>query len=192
MNGEEAIKKAYEAILKHDFEQAIAWFERAIELEPACAAYHYKLSITYSRSNKLVKAIEHAKRAVELDPEDEHYSFHYQHLQAKELTVQAERLFEESDDRFSRLWLAVALLKQAVDLDPLALEAFLLLGIAYARLEEYSSAIQAVKEMLKLDPNHAIGNRLLPEYEQKWKQYMQIDKGAPAGREGSSHESKDH
>ncbi|UUZ79422.1 tetratricopeptide repeat protein [Paenibacillus sp. P26] len=182
MNGEEAIKKAYEAILKHDFDQAIAWFERAIEADPGCAAYHYKLSITYSRSNKLAKAIEHAKQAVALDPGDEHYQFHYQHLQARELMHQAEKLFEESSD--GRLWLAVALLNQAIDLDPLAIEAFLLLSVAYARLTEYSSAIRAVKELLKLDPNHTIGRRLLPEYEHKWKQYMQMSIGTVAERDG--------
>lgn len=169
MDGEEAIRQAYQAILNHDFAQAIAWFEQAITLEPTCASYHYKLSITYARSNKLSKATEHARKAVELAPGDEHYTFHYQHLQAKELLLQAERLFGDSDER---LWLAVALLKQAVQLDPLALEGFLLLSVAYARLQEYSQAVVAVKELLKLDPNHSIGNRLLPEYEQKWKKYM--------------------
>ncbi len=83
--------------------------------------------------------------------------------------MHAERLFEEQDER---LWLAVALLQQAVELDPLAIEAFLLLGIAYYRLEEYSSAVKAVKELLKLDPQHAIGKRLLKDYDLKWKQYM--------------------
>ncbi|WP_372814454.1 tetratricopeptide repeat protein [Paenibacillus sp.] len=169
MDGELAIKKAYESILNHDFEQAIGWFERAIALNPNNASYHYKLSITYARSNKLSKAIRHAEQAVKLEPTDEHYTFHLQHLRAKALLVEAEKLFEESDER---LWLAVALVKQAVENDPLSLEAYLLLGIAYARLDEYSLAIGAVKELLKLDPGHSIGNRLLSEYEHKWKQYM--------------------
>lgn len=169
MDGETAIKKAYESILKHDFERAIAWFEEAIALDPECAAYHYKLSITFARSNKLDKAIDHAMQAVRLDPEDEHYSFHLQHLQAKQLIFQAEKLFEELDER---LWLAVALLQQAVELDPLSIEAFLLLGIAFYHLGEYSLAVKAMKELLKLDPQHAIGNRLLTDYELKWKQYM--------------------
>lgn len=169
MDGEAAIKKAYESILKHDFENAIAWFEQAIALNPQSAAYHYKLSITFARSNKLEKAIAHATQAVRLDPEDEHYSFHLQHLQAKQLIVQAEKLFNETDER---LRLAIVLLQQAVELDPLSIEGFLLLGIAYSRLEEYSLAVKAVKELLKLDPQHAIGNQLLTDYELRWKQYM--------------------
>ncbi|TVY11642.1 tetratricopeptide repeat protein [Paenibacillus cremeus] len=186
MDGEEAIRKAYESILKHDFEQAIAWFERAIALKPDRAEYHYKLSITYARSNKLEKAIVHAREAVKLDPRDEHYTFHYNHLQAKALLFQAEKLFEETDER---LWLAVAFLKQAVELDPLSLEAFLLLSIAYARLQEFSLAIQAVKELLKLDPQHAIGNRLIEEYQLKWRQYMQ--KAFPSGTLSERVEIKD-
>ncbi|CAG7611447.1 hypothetical protein PAESOLCIP111_01380 [Paenibacillus solanacearum] len=170
MNGEEAIKKAYESILKHDFASAVVWFERAIALDPNCAAYHYKLSITYARSNKLEKATLHAKEAVRLDPNDEHYAMHYRHLQAKELLFRAERLFDESDEQ---LWLAVELLKQAVELDPLSVEAYLLLSIAYSQLEDYSLAIRAVKELLKLNPDHPVASRLLEEYGRKWKQYMQ-------------------
>ncbi|WP_235941366.1 hypothetical protein [Paenibacillus puerhi] len=171
MDGEFAIKKAYESILQHDFEQAVRWFELAIAIKPDCASYHYKLSITYARSNKLQKAIRHAAQASALDPQDEHYSFHLQHLQAKALLVQAERLFEDEDSE--RLWLAVSLVKRAAEMDPLSLEAFLLMAIAYARLDEYHLAIRAVKELLKLDPAHSIGIRLLSEYELKWKNYMQ-------------------
>ncbi|SDC41566.1 TPR repeat-containing protein [Paenibacillus sp. UNCCL117] len=170
MDGEFAIKKAYESILQHDFEQAIRWFETAIALKPECASYHYKLSITYARSNKLQKAIHHAGQASALEPQDEHYFFHLQHLQAKALLVQAEKLFEESDER---LWLAVSLVQQAVEMDPLSQEAFLLLAVAYARLGEMHLAIRAVKDLLKLDPDHAIGSRLLSEYELKWKKDMQ-------------------
>ena len=191
MNGEEAIRRAYDAILKHDFEQAISWFERAIELEPACAAYHYKLSITYARSNKLAKAIHHAREAVRLDPHDEHYLFHSNHLQARELTMQAERIFEDSD---GKLWLAVALLKKATELDPLSLEALLLLGVAYSRLNEYHAAVQAVKELLRLDPQHSLGRRLLREYEWKWKQYLNAghrDSAEDTGKDRINDESTD-
>ncbi|WP_284640177.1 tetratricopeptide repeat protein [Paenibacillus silviterrae] len=170
MNGEEAIRKAYASILMHDFEQAIAWFEQAIQLDPSNAVYHYKLSITYARSNKLERAIHHAGRAMELEPRDEHYQFHYQQLQARERVRQAEKLLEESENGH---WMAVALLQEAIKLDPLALEAFLLLGIAKAQQQEFSDAIQAIKEVLKLDPQHSLGSRLLAEYQSKWKQYIE-------------------
>ncbi|MCZ8520507.1 MULTISPECIES: tetratricopeptide repeat protein [Paenibacillus] len=186
MDGETAIRKAYESILKHDFEQAVAWFEKAIALDPAHPAYHYKLSITYARSNKLEKAIEHAQQAVALDGHDEHYAFHLQHLQAKRLLFTAEKLFDEPEER---LWMAVELLKQAVELDPLSVEGFLLLGMAYHRLGEYAHSLRSLKELLKLDPQHAIGRRLYADYEQKWKQYMK--NASPRGMQPERNENSD-
>jgi tetratricopeptide (TPR) repeat protein len=169
MDGEKEIKKAYESILMNDFEQAVEWFEQAIAKDPDNAAYHYKLSITYARSNKLGKAVEHANLAVRLEPEEDPYKFHLQHLQAKELIHQAEKWFEEPEQQ---LWMAISLLKQAAALDSLSTEAYLLLGLAYERLMEYDQAIQAVRDLLKLDPQHEIGLELLAEYRQKLKSFM--------------------
>ncbi|OXM88042.1 tetratricopeptide repeat protein [Paenibacillus rigui] len=169
MDGEGLIKKAYEAILNNDFEQAIEWFERAIAMNPDNATFHYKLSITYSRSNKLHKAIHHATQAMKLDPEEDHYIFHLQHLQARQTIRQAEKYFNGSEEQ---LWMAVALLKQAIMLDSLSWEAYLMLGLAYSRLKEYSQAIQAIRELLKLDPEHEIGRQLLDEYQLKLKQLL--------------------
>jgi tetratricopeptide (TPR) repeat protein len=164
MNGEEKIKKAYESILGNDFEQAIEWFEQAIELEPNNAAYHYKLSITYARSNRLEEAIKHADTALQMDAKHKEYRFHLQHLQAKKLVYKAEKYFDDSEENLSR---AVSLLKQATRLDPLAAEAFLLMGLAYAELNEYNEAVRAMKEVLKLDPQHDTAARLQTEYQSK-------------------------
>jgi tetratricopeptide (TPR) repeat protein len=164
MNGEQLIKKAYESILGHDFEQAIEWFKQAIQLEPANAAYHYKLSITYARSNKLTYALKHAKMACHINSQDKEYRFHLQHLQAKELIYKAEKYFTPSEDD---LRMAVSLLKQAIILDPLATEAFLLKGLAYAELNEYVQAVLAIQEVLKLDPQHDNAEKLLVEYQKK-------------------------
>ncbi|MCS7462499.1 tetratricopeptide repeat protein [Paenibacillus doosanensis] len=170
MTGHELIQKAYDAILHNDFESAIEWFEQAIAMEPGNAAFHYRLSITYARSNKLVKALEHASQAIELDPDEEHYRYHLQHLKAKEIVRQAEAYLEKAGDQ---AWLAISLLKQAIALDSLSSEAFLLLGVAYAEVQEYSQAIAAIRELLKLDPQHEAGIRLLEECRAKWKEYMQ-------------------
>ncbi|WP_248925459.1 tetratricopeptide repeat protein [Paenibacillus hamazuiensis] len=169
MDGKRAIQKAYESILAGDFEKAIEWFERAIELEPGNANYHYKLSITCARSNKLAKALEHADMARRLEPEDEYYRSHFQNLQAKELLQKAEKYFSQPG---GQIYMAIAMLKQAVALDPLALEAFLLLALAYARTEDYGPAIQAVKEALKLDPQHQGAGQLLSEFESKFQLYI--------------------
>ena len=170
MNGERLIQKAYEAILHQDFEQAMEWFERAVEMEPHNASFHYKLSITYARSNKLAKAIYHARKAYELAGDQPQYQYHLQILQAKQLIQQAEKYIGDATEQ---LFMAVALLKHAVALDPLAKEGYLMLGIAYAKLNDFPSAIQVIRELLRLDPGHETGAQLLTEFEQKLKTYFQ-------------------
>lgn len=160
MDGEQQIKKAYESILDQNFEQAIDWFEQAIAIEPNNADYHYKLSITYARSNKLSKAIEHAQTAVQLEMHNEVYRFHVQNLRAKDRIQQAEKYFTADKNQ---LYMAIHLLKEAILLDSLAWEAYLMLGLAYVELEQYHDAIQAIREVLKLNPDHEIAQKVLVE-----------------------------
>jgi tetratricopeptide (TPR) repeat protein len=161
MFGEHEIQKAYESILGHDFEKAIEWFEKAAALEPDNAAYHHKLSITYARSNKLQKAIEHAKQAARLESDNESYRFHLQNLHARELVQWAEKYLDPQNERLN---VAIALLKQAIVLDPLAIEAYFILGTAFAAKQEYRSALHIVHEVMRLDPLHEMARQQLTEY----------------------------
>lgn len=161
MDGEQRIKRAYRSILDHDFEKAIEWFESAIRQEPENAEYHHKLSITYARSGKLEKALTHARMACELDPGSQTYTFHLQTLRSLQLVQTAERMLEHQVDPRK----AAACLYEAIALDPLCLEAHLLLGVAYAKQSAYSKAADAMREVLKLDPGHEAAQKLLIKYE---------------------------
>lgn len=169
MDGREEIKKAYDSILKGDFEKAIAWFELAVAIEPDNAAYYYRLSITCARSNRLTRAIEYAQTAVRLEPGNESYRYHLHHLQARELAAKAEKCLEQGNDQ---CYLAVAFLKEAVVLDPLNAEAFLLLSIAHAELKDYSDAVRSVKEVLRLNPQHETAHKLLQDYTNRLNQFL--------------------
>jgi cytochrome c-type biogenesis protein CcmH/NrfG len=68
--------------------------------------------------------------------------------------------------------MAVELLKSAVALDPLQVNGFLMLALAYAGLEEYSQAISAIRELLWLDPHHEIGQHLLKQYTEKLRETL--------------------
>lgn len=162
MVGHEHIQKAYEAILAHDFELALAHFSRAIELEPSNAAYHYKISITYARNNKLQQALHHAETACLLNEADKEYRQHLQYLRARKLIYKAEKFFAHSKDQLIE---AIALLDKAITLDSLAIEAYLLKGLAHAELKEYNKALTAMRDILKLDPQHDIAQKLEKQYE---------------------------
>lgn len=149
MDGDHKIKQAYKSILNHDFEQAIEWFQQAVSEEPNNAEYHYRLSITYARSNKLISAMEHARHAVRLQPDQFVFRYHYRNVRARELVTEAGRWMENEGGDLNR---AVTKLKQAIQLDVLCLEAYVLLAVAYMGLQRYSLAEAAIKEALKLDP----------------------------------------
>jgi len=171
VSGEMYIQEAYEAILVNDFERAIACFEQAIRHSPDNGGYHYKLSVTFARSNRLNKAVEHARRACELEPDNVTYGIHLRHIQSRLLIEQAEKYF---DGEAEQLFMAVTLLKEAVRLDPLSFNAYLLQGVAYGALGEYADAIQAIKEALSLEPDNASGLRLLAEYERLFISNMRL------------------
>ncbi|MDD9267670.1 tetratricopeptide repeat protein [Paenibacillus sp. GCM10023248] len=166
MNGEDQIQKAYESILVQDFDKAIEWFEKAIAAEPNNAAYHYKLSITFARSNKLMQAIEHATRAAQLEEDNEAYRYHVQVLHARELVEKAQKALTTETEHAER---AIFLLKEAIVLDPLAIEAYLILGEAFAFRQDYGRAYQTVLEALRLEPNHEQAKQQAARYQQKMK-----------------------
>ncbi len=146
------IKRAYEAILQHDFERAIDWFEKAIEEEPDNASYHYRLSISCARSNKLAKAAHHALRAYQLSPNTETYLLHLNTIIARELLGKAEELMRDAAP--SSLDEACFVLKRALQLNPLLIEAMVLLALVYERLGKYNHAWQVVQDARKLTPEH--------------------------------------
>ncbi|MBP1994759.1 tetratricopeptide repeat protein [Paenibacillus eucommiae] len=164
MDGEHEIQKAYQSILGHDFEKAIEWFEKAILLEPDNAAYHHKLSITYARSNKLQKAVQQALQAVRLDSNNELYLLHLHNLQAREKMQQAELQLDPTNLKADQ---AIESLKEAIALDPLSKEAYLILSAAYASKQNYRHALYAVQEALRLDPLDDIAKRQAAEYSLK-------------------------
>lgn len=166
MNGEDQIQKAYESILSQDFEKAIEWFEKAITAEPNNAAYHYKLSITYARSNKLSNAIEHASKSTQLEQDNQVYRYHLQVLHARELVDKARRQLSTQSEHAER---AIFLLKEAIVLDPLAIEAYLILGEAFAFRKDYGRAYQTVMEAVRLEPNHELAKQQAARYQQKMK-----------------------
>lgn len=168
MDSDRKIRKAYESILGNDFEQAIDWFEQAVEEQPDNADYHYKLSITYARSNKLDKALDHAEQACRLDGRNRKYFYHLQHLQCRACVREAEKCLEQS----GQIHLAVSLLQKATALDPLAVEAHLLLAAAYLELNECDKAVRAAREALKLDPQNRMAKKLHQDAKQRLKSFL--------------------
>ncbi|MFF2482191.1 tetratricopeptide repeat protein [Paenibacillus sp. NPDC058071] len=164
MDGESCVKKAYEFILHSDFEQAIEWFERAIEADPSNADYHYRCAVSCARSGKWSKAHYYAKLAFELDQSHSEYRFYLDTVEAKLLVASAEQLLTSEAPRHAD---ALAMLRQAAELDPLSFEAYFIMAMAYAETGDFEGAAASAKEAIRLDPGHSAARTLFADVSRK-------------------------
>jgi tetratricopeptide (TPR) repeat protein len=160
VDGETCLRQAYDAIYHGDFEAAVYWFGQAIVMEPDNATYYYKGSITCARSGKLALALTYAHRSMELNPHDLTYQLNLHTLIAKQKIVDARALLSRSAPELEN---SLPLLRDAAKLDPLSIEARLLLGTVYRIQQDYRSALEAFREALMLDPQNEDAKRLLHE-----------------------------
>ncbi|MFC4302864.1 tetratricopeptide repeat protein [Cohnella boryungensis] len=160
MNGDACLQQAYDAILQGDFEAAIRWFGQAISLEPDNADYYYRGSITCARSGKTSLAMSYARKAAELNPDEPSYRLHLCALLSRERIALAKQWLHLPEPDNGAV---VAILKEAIQLDPLAAEAKLLLGIAYRAERSYRQALEALRDALQLEPGWEEAKRLLSE-----------------------------
>jgi len=160
LTGEEEVRKAYESILGQDYEEAAAWFRKAIEQDPGNGEYHYKLSITCARSGKIDEALALARRAQDLDPGVEAYSIQVRTLEGKRLAAKAERMLAGGAQHVP---LAASYLRRAVRLDPLEEGPYVLLAAALARMKEYREAAAVLRELLELNPEHGGAQSMLEQ-----------------------------
>ncbi|MGO4544935.1 tetratricopeptide repeat protein [Paenibacillus sp. 2TAB23] len=164
MDGESCIKKAYEFILNSDFEQAIYWFEQAIEAEPENAFFHHTCAVSCARSGKWAKAKQHAETALALDESSAEYKYHLQVVEAKLLLADADMLLAKVPPKLAE---AAELLEQAARLDPLSFDAFYTLGVLYASQHMYEKAAHHAREAMRLDPGHSAARRLFADVNRK-------------------------
>ncbi|MFP4977856.1 tetratricopeptide repeat protein [Paenibacillus sp. CN-4] len=173
MEAKDYVREAYRCILRSDFLEAVNCFEAAISASPSDAEVRYRCSITYARSGRLDKAVEHARAAVKLDGSREDYRLHLQHLQAMGLVQDARKLLEEEPGTGNSPYAAVTLLREAARLDPLYGEAYVWLAIAYSRLNEHLPAISALKEVIALHPDDAGLRELMRDLQKSLQDYLE-------------------
>ena len=65
------VTKGVKAFDAHDFEKAIGWYRKALELDPLNATANYELALTYSSNGDQVKALESIIRSLTVDPKSE-------------------------------------------------------------------------------------------------------------------------
>jgi len=164
MDGAACVKKAYEFILHNDFETAIYWFEKAIELEPQVADYYYRCSISCARSGKWHKAMEYARAALAIEPGNQEYRYHAGVIEAKLLFLNAQQAIAAKPPQWP---VAIEQLERAVELDDLNFEVPYTLSMVYDAIGDIEKALKYVREALKLAPDHAAARTLFTNIKRK-------------------------
>lgn len=174
MDSKDYVQQAYRSILQNDFKAAIQFFEAAIAENPNDAEVHYRCSITYTRSNRLDKGIEHAEFALRLAPDKSEYQLYLQHLRAMLLVQEARKQIDLGQAKSTvNLYQALPLLKEAITLDPLYRESYIWLALAYSELNEYALAISTLKEVILFHPEDQGLKDWLEQLKNRLKSYLQ-------------------
>jgi len=67
-------EKGYDALERKDYDNAIFYNEKAIELDPTDVRYYHNLGYAYHNKGNIVKAIEYYKKAIKLEPNETTYT----------------------------------------------------------------------------------------------------------------------
>ena len=141
----EFYKKGLNLRYKGDYENAIEFFEKVIEINPDFAGAHSALGLTYNILGRYQFAVESYKQAIRLKPDnaDAHWGLGCAY------------------DNLGRYQEAIDAFKQAIRLKPDDADAYFDLGYAYGRLGRYQEAIDAFKQAVRLKPDDAYAHYCL-------------------------------
>lgn len=145
------------------FDEAIAAFAAALELDPDSATAHYDLGVTYDRLGRGEEAVAAYERSLELQPEG---------LQAAQALNNLGAMAQDAGD----LERAGTLFERAVDTAPRHLESLYNLAQIRASRGELDEAIALLERAAELQPNHQIVNLALG------RAYLAVGRGEDAYR----------
>jgi tetratricopeptide (TPR) repeat protein len=119
------------------FEEAVAEFEEALQLDPDDAETHYNLGLAYKALGKVDEAIGEYQEAIRLDPD----------------LAEAHNGLGNAYSDQGRLDAAIAEYEEAIRLDPDLSDAHFNLGHALMDQGEYEKALTAYQEAIRLEPD---------------------------------------
>jgi len=141
-SAEEHFERGNELSLSGDFEQAIAEYEQALEIEPENVDLMSNLGVAYYNLGQLDKAIDQYSRAIEISPSDPDIRSNLAAAYVQKYQVSG--ALEQLDSALEEY-------QKAVELKPTLAQAFFGLGVVYALLGRNDDAIQAFEEFQVLD-----------------------------------------
>ena len=166
-------QKGYKAQIDKEYDKAISFYLRYIELDPDYAIAYYNLGNAYYDQGNHTKAIESYKKAIELNPDDAQayynlgYAYREQGNNAK--AIESYKKAIELDPDYAKpyynlgnayynqgnLTKAIELWEKAIELDPDYTKPYYNLGYAYRKQGNNAKAIESYKKAIELNPDDA-------------------------------------
>ena len=139
--GEQVIlyRRGLDLLVQSRFEQAISYFDQAIELDSEFALAHYGRGQAYDNLGDTEAAMKDLNRAIEIDPSDPNPYY------SRGVLLAAQGDYE----------LAIADYDRALEIGPDDADAFAARGAAWHSRGEFDKAIADYSQALELQPDHA-------------------------------------
>ncbi len=130
------------AYLAEDYQKALVYLRRVVDIKPDDAAAHYNLGAVYRELRQWQEEIAALKQAIRIDPSyaDAHHNLRVVYC------------------KLGRYQEAIDTLQRAIRVQPDFAEAHYNLGIVYGDLDRYQEAIDAYKQAIRIKPNYAVAH----------------------------------
>ena len=131
--------KGVERYGRKDYEGAIEYFRRAVEIDPNLASAWNGIGSAYGELGNHEKAVEYCSKAIELAPRND---FYWNYLGNSYLSLgDCEKGMESC--------------RKAVELNPKNVHAWNNIGYAYTSMENYKEALDVLQKAVAIDPKFA-------------------------------------
>lgn len=138
-NADAQVALGWALFQKGQYNEALASYKRATDLDPKNFKAHYNLGLAYAKVEKWERAMDQFERAIEIAPNN--FTPHY------DLGL-AYRAVGKLDD-------ALAEISLAYKLNPGSVDIIYAMGQVYEQQGDRESAVQQYQGALSLDPNYA-------------------------------------
>ena len=132
-------QKGYNAFLNDDYDKAIKYNQKAIEINPDFAIAYNNMGIAYARKENYNKAIEYFKKAIEINPDDAEAYYNM-------------GLIYADKGNYDK---AIEYYKKAIEINPDFADAYYNMGIAYHLKLNYDEAIECYQKAIEINPYYA-------------------------------------